>query len=172
MATPLVPNETVESLLAEVGARKVASQHDVIEQLDNKSSVLLGFSLVSVVELLGFLLLVAAENPNARHSQPFWVIVVFLAALVSVLGASVAGFLALRHNSSHAFRASDFADLRQKREVGEFRNGLLDRIDAAMKLNFEVIRQKRIWFRIVMFAVGLALMFYTILAARFFVSSF
>jgi hypothetical protein len=59
--------EQVTSFLLEVAQKKLDNQRGVVEQLDQQSSVLPNFSLVSVVELLGFLLLVAAEH--SRHQN-------------------------------------------------------------------------------------------------------
>lgn len=164
--------ESPESLLVEAGNSKLASQRSVIEQLENKSSVLLGFSLVSIVEVLGFLLLVASEHAQAATSEPCWVHSTFYLALVSVVIASGAGIFAMRGNSSHSFHASAFPDYRKKNNLNELKAEMLESIEGSIRRNHEVIGKKRAALGVAMVAIGVALVLYSILVARLFCSRF
>jgi hypothetical protein len=168
----LSPEDT-ESMLLESAHRKVESQHNVIEQLEQKCAVLLGFALVSVVEVLGFLLLVAADHGQRATSEPFWVHAVFYSALGLVLLGGVVGLGALRGNASYYFHASDFRSLREKAsDKAAFLHAMLDGVEEAISGNWRVIRHKRIELRVSSVFVGIALFFYAILVGRIFSSRF
>ena len=54
------PGEIKEAL--KLGWKELEQQSQMRDHLDTKTGTILGFALVSVVEILGFLLLVAAEK--------------------------------------------------------------------------------------------------------------
>lgn len=58
-----VPNfDSPNDFLFEMGMRELELQKEMRDHIDDKTGVVLGFALVSIIELLGFLLLVAAEK--------------------------------------------------------------------------------------------------------------
>ncbi|MBB5063301.1 hypothetical protein [Granulicella mallensis] len=169
----LQAHSDVHNLLLEAANRKLESQNSVIELLDQKSSVVLGFSLVSVVELLGFLLLVASEHGKAVSPEPGWIHTLFYLSLILVFIGSLAGLLALRGNPSHGFHALEFKSLRANQSGYEVLvEALLESVEMAIIRNHGVIRHKRIEQRVATFAIGSALVFYTFLVARIFSSRF
>lgn len=85
----------------EMGLRKIRDQIQVFEALDSKVGVILGFVVVSIVEILGFLILAAAEATTPvqlQHSQAFTcgVTVIFVFGLVLSISSTYLGLLALR----------------------------------------------------------------------------
>jgi ABC-type Na+ efflux pump permease subunit len=72
-----------------------------VERLDTKAGVVLGFVIVSVAEILGFLLLIAGENHKLQVAHPYWVFTLFGVALASVGLATVLGCLELAPRRTH-----------------------------------------------------------------------
>jgi hypothetical protein len=172
---PELPNivENTLGIFLDAAHTKIESQQAMIEQLDQKCSVVLGFSLVSVVEVLGFLLLVAAEHVPATSHEPFWVHSLFYIALGSLIIGSLVGLLALRGNPTHCFRAHDFRMLRDQSEDPEKLIGsLTDSAETAITRNWQVIRHKRMELKIASGAIAIAVFLYAILVARIFSSRF
>jgi hypothetical protein len=72
-----------------------------IERLDTKTGVILGFVIVSVAEILGFLLLIAGEKNKLVVVHPKVFVVVFAFALTCVLIATVLGCWEMFPRSTH-----------------------------------------------------------------------
>jgi heme/copper-type cytochrome/quinol oxidase subunit 4 len=72
------------SFLLETGIREIALQKEMRDHIDTKTTVVLGFALASVVELLGFMLLVAAEN-HTLGRLPWYFFALLIAGVVSVV---------------------------------------------------------------------------------------
>ena len=161
------------SLLLDIASKKIDSQHSVLGQLDEKCSVLLGFSLVSVIEMLGFLLLVAVEHPTSEYHEPRWVHFVFPSALLLVVVGSVILLLALRGVTYHLISAPEFCDLcDSKKGYVEVADEVISTSGRAMIRNFLVIRHRRIRMRIAACLIGMGLLFFAVLAAHMFRAHF
>jgi hypothetical protein len=81
-----------------------AEQHAIderIERLDTKTGVILGFVVVSVAEILGFLLLVAGEKNKLEVLHRNWFEAVLVFALVCVSLATVFGCWELIPRKTH-----------------------------------------------------------------------
>ena len=68
----------------QVGLQRIQLQSEVFDALDQKAGMVLGFTVVSVGELLGFLMLAAAEGVRPSPYFVKLVQVPFLAGLVAV----------------------------------------------------------------------------------------
>lgn len=166
-------SQTPEGLLLDTAQKKLDSQQEVIAQLDQKSSVILGFSVVSVVEIAGFLLLVAGEGGQMASPQPWQVHLIFYFALICTVLGSALGLIALRGNASHCFHASEFEQLRvESRDEQKFFAAILSYIQGALDRNYRVIRHKRTYLHWSMIATGAAVLVYTSLVASIFHSKF
>jgi hypothetical protein len=62
-----------------------------IERLDTKTGVIFGFVVVSVAEILGFLLLIAGENHKLDIAHRCWFVGLFAFALACVVVTTVLG---------------------------------------------------------------------------------
>jgi len=139
-------SDETHALMLEIGRLKIDSQQHVIQQLENKAAVVLGFALVSVVEVLGFLLLVAVEPVASPWIRPNGVRFFFICGILAIVAGSLSGLLALRGNASNAIRASRFLELSSgsvEVSSAEIDAALLEGMQAAMRRNSEVIRIKR-----------------------------
>ena len=72
-----------------------------IERLDTKTGVILGFVIVSVAEILGFLLLIAGERHKLELVYPKAFVGLFVFALTCVLVATVLGCWEMFPRSTH-----------------------------------------------------------------------
>jgi hypothetical protein len=82
--------------LFEIGTEKIRDQGEAFDSLDTKTGVILGFIVVSIPELLGFLLLAATENVTASRYFSIPVEVLLIGGLASTVSAALFGLLALR----------------------------------------------------------------------------
>jgi hypothetical protein len=163
------PNDATIDFLVDVANRKIESQHEVIGELDQKCSVLLGFSLVSVIEMLGFLLLVAVEQPTNGTREPSWVHFVFHLAMILVVIGSAILLLSLKGVAYHAISAAEFCALCDvTKDYREIASAVLANSGRAMTRNFLVIRQRRRKIRVAAVVIGVGLVLFAVLAARMF----
>jgi hypothetical protein len=72
-----------------------------IERLDEKTSVILGFVIVSVAEILGFLLLVSAEARKVGPVFPPWVLRSLFLGFLCILVAMILGLWELLPRKTH-----------------------------------------------------------------------
>lgn len=171
--TSTYPNDLTTDFLLDIANRKIESQHEVIAALDQKCSVLLGFSLISVIEMLGFLLLVAVEQPRNGTREPSWVHFIFHVAMILVVAGSAILLLSLRGVSYHAISASEFCGLCSAAiDYREVTTLVLANSGRAMIRNFLVIRHRRIRIRIAAVVIGVGLVLFAVLAARMFETHF
>ena len=167
------PNNATIDFLLDVANRKIESQHEVIGELDQKCSVLLGFSLISVIEMLGFLLLVAVERPSNGTHEPSWVHFIFHLAMILVVAGSAILLLSLRGVAYHAISASEFCGLCDiTRDYREVATSVLANSGRAMVRNYLVIRHRRIRIRLAASVIGVGLVLFAVLAARMFETHF
>jgi hypothetical protein len=85
-----LPGEGCHSFLIEAAQSEIDNQADVFNHLDNKTGVVLGFSLVAIVQLFGFT--VRAGNPFVE--LPLIVSITALAATFCLLLATLLGVAA------------------------------------------------------------------------------
>ncbi len=97
MNTPTVPSEAKpgDDFLYEYGMLELKQQSDNYDKLDEKTGVVLGFALISIAEILGFLLLGAVEKNRLTTSHPVVVTCFFYAGLLATVAAVVTGLLEL-----------------------------------------------------------------------------
>lgn len=74
-----------------MGNREIASQGDAFTQLDSKVGVLLGFLLVAIVQILGFLLRILPSGSTLYLKFPLWFLLVLAIGVFAILAAVVLG---------------------------------------------------------------------------------
>lgn len=111
MATPpmlpvQIPIPESVDFIWEMGLHKIRDQIEMFDALDSKTGVIVGFVVVSIVEILGFLLLAAAEATETKQldsSRAFsWPVVIFF--FVGVILSIISTWLGLQ-----AIRVRQFA---------------------------------------------------------------
>jgi len=85
----------------EMGLSKIKDQIEMFDALDSKTGVIVGFVVVSIVEILGFLLLAAVEAPTQIqiNGTPLFstsIVVSFCAGLLCSFLSTAFGLMALR----------------------------------------------------------------------------
>jgi len=97
MSTPTVPGEAKpgDDFLYEYGLHELKQMSDDYDALDEKTGVVLGLALVSIAEILGFLLLAAAEHNRLNTPHPIVITCFFYAGLLMTVAAVVTGLLEL-----------------------------------------------------------------------------
>ncbi len=132
------------NLAWEMGLRKISDQIEVLDALDSKTGLIVGFVVVSIVEILGFLLLAAAEatkhEPSVILSRG--IALLFVLGLLLSLLSTVLGFMALRVREfaigfDYPQLVSD-ANLPEKQLKARF----LDDLVRSVQLNKGVLEEK------------------------------
>jgi hypothetical protein len=155
-----------------MGLSKIRDQIEMFDALDSKTGVIVGFVVVSIVEILGFLLLAAADaTPAQINGTPifsFWVVVFFGLGLLSSFLSTCFGLLALR---VRAFAIGfDYEKLvggamLQERELKTL---FLDDLVKSVRANAQVLDDKVRYAKIASLLVLAGLLCYTIVVARVF----
>lgn len=92
------PSPPSVKFICEIGMQRIRDQMEIFNALDTKAGLILGFIVVSVAEVLGYLILAAAEAEKMR-SSPYLsepVSCLFFLGLGTVGLATICGFMALR----------------------------------------------------------------------------
>jgi hypothetical protein len=168
--TPSGPSDESITFVFEMGLKKISDQTAVCDALDSKIGLLLGFVVVSVAEVLGFLLLAAADNtnPSPRYTPP--VLGLFLLSFFLVLGATVAGLLGLgMRKFALGFRYHEMVS-KANHSPQELRIMFLDDLLQSSKNNSSALDQKQKWARITLILVVLTLLTYAALSILLFTS--
>jgi hypothetical protein len=90
-----MPTPIENDLLHRFVVAHAESDQTLFQNIDSKAGMVLGFALVTIAELLGFLLLVVAEGRILKMSHPHLVSALFWAGMVFLIGGSVSATLAL-----------------------------------------------------------------------------
>jgi|SRR5579871_647914 len=93
--SPSGPPSASVDLVFDSGLKKISDQILISDSLDSKIGLLLGFVVVSVAEVFGFLLLAAADNKHASPKFTQLIFFLFLINFILVLSATVTGIVGL-----------------------------------------------------------------------------
>ncbi len=157
----------------EMGMSKIRDQIQMFDALDSKTGVIVGFVVVSIVEILGFLLLAAAEatTPTQLSGTPMFsvlVVVFFGLGLLCSFLSTVFGLLALRvRQFAIGFDYEKLvrgADLRSE----ELKTLFLDDLVASVRTNQRILEEKVMYAKTASLLVLTGLLCYTIIVARLF----
>ena len=173
MQTPTVPGnpQPGDEFLYKYGLRELKHQSNDYDALDAKTGVVLGFSLVSIAEILGFLLLTSAEGHKLSTPHPIAAGVCFYAGLACTVAAVFTGFLELRpRNYSGGPTLEALRPLADK-DPNVIKSALVSEVDRACDDNEEIIDSKMYWAIRTAGLVGFSLVFYAIAAAILFYST-
>jgi hypothetical protein len=157
----------------EMGMSKIRDQIQMFDALDSKTGVIVGFVVVSIVEILGFLLLAAAEatTPTQLSGTPMFsllVMVFFGIGLLCSFLSTVFGLLALRvREFAIGFDYEKLvggADLK----IEELKTLFLDDLVASVRTNKRILEEKVIYAKTASLLVLAGLLCYPIVVARLF----
>jgi hypothetical protein len=171
--TPIVPAEVKpgDDFLYEYGQLELKKLSDDFDSLDEKTAVVLGFALVSIAEILGFLLLGAAEQNRIHTPHPIAFACFFYMGLVLTMASVVTGLLELWPRSYDA--GPTLEDLRPL--AGEspekIKAALIYALDAACDRNDDINTTKWRFAAATALLVGSSLICYAIAAAYLFAST-
>src|SRR5260370_20502934 len=156
-----------------MGMIKIRDQIQMFDALDSNTDVIVGFVVVSIVEILGFLLLAAAEatTPTQLSGTPMFsvlVVVFFGLGLLCSFLSTVFGLLALRvRQFAIGFDYEKLvrgADLRSE----ELKTLFLDDLVASVRTNQRILEEKVMYAKTASLRVLPGLLCYTIVVVRLF----
>ncbi len=157
----------------EMGLAKIRDQIEMFDALDSKTGVIVGFVVVSIVEILGFLLLAAAEatTPAQLGGTPIFslsVVIFFGLGLVCSFLSTVFGLLALRVRKFAI--GFDYEKLvgGATLQVKELKTIFLGDLVASVRTNKQILDEKVKYAKIASFLVLTGLLCYTVVVARVF----
>ena len=173
--TLIRPESTPESIdfVWEMGLRKISDQIGVFDAIDSKTGVIVGFVVVSIVEILGFLLLAAAEatTPAQLSGTPIFslsVVIFFGLGLFCSFLSTCSGLLALR---VRAFAIGfDYEKLvgGASLPVAELKTVFLDDLVSSVRTNRQILDEKVRYARTASLLVLAGLLCYTVVVAKVF----
>lgn len=175
MSPPTTPNPVLVpqsiDLVWEMGLRKIGDQIELFDALDSKTGVIVGFVVVSIVEILGFLILAATEVKDLNHSPALSriVVVFFFGGLVSSLVSTLVGLRALRvREFAIGFDYKKFVEAANL-PPAEIKTRFLDDLLQSVEKNKVVLREKVTSAKIAAAFVLLGIVCYAIVVAMVFV---
>jgi len=133
--------------------------------LDTKTGVNLGFVIVSVAELLGFLLLASREGTNSAISKtahPCLLAVVFVLGLVALIAAMFCGLFELYPMGFQYGPSAEFLALQVDKTPQEIEMQCVDSLRQTSAHNRTIIQKKAWWTKATVVAVAAALLFYAV----------
>jgi len=156
-----------------MGLSKIRGQIEMFDALDSKTGVIVGFVVVSIVEILGFLLLAAAEatTPSQLSGSPIFslrVVIFFGVGLLCSFLSTVFGLLALRVREFAI--GFDYEKLvgGANLQVAELKTLFLDDLVASVRTNKQILEEKVMYAKIASSLVLAGLLCYTVVVAQVF----
>jgi hypothetical protein len=171
--TPIVPAEVRpgDDFLYEYGHLELKKLSDDFDSLDEKTAVVLGFALVSIAEILGFLLLGAAEQNHIHTTHPIAFSCFFYTGLGLTMASVFTGLLELLPRNYDA--GPTLEDLRPL--AGEapekIKAALIHALDTACDHNDDINTTKWRFAVATAILVGVSLICYAVAAAYLFASA-
>jgi len=153
-----------------MGQQKIADQIQVFDALDTKVGIVLGLVVVSIAEILGFLILAVAEGVESSHRFSACSGALFVAGLASTTLSALFGILAL---SPRGFALGlKFPEMvkRANRSPDQLRLMFLDDLLKSCVSNGDALDAKQRWSKVAVFFAALSLAFYSITSGLLFAS--
>src|SRR5579871_5119206 len=107
--SPSGPPSASVDLVFDSGLKKISDQILISDSLDSKIGLLLGFVVVSVAEVFGFLLLAAADNKHASPKFTQLIFFLFLINFILAVPAPITGTVGVDMRESSL--ASDYNEM-------------------------------------------------------------
>jgi hypothetical protein len=155
----------------EMGLHKIRDQIEMFDALDSKTGVIVGFVVVSIVEILGFLLLAAAEavSPQQLRGTPIFSLCVqifFGFGLFFSFLSTCSGLFALRVRKFAI--GFDYEKLvgGAALETKELKTIFLEDLLISVRTNTKVLDEKVNYAKTASFLVLAGLLCYTVVVAR------
>jgi hypothetical protein len=168
-SNPLSPPPDTINFIFKAGLKKISDQVAISDSIDSKIGLLLGFVVVSVAEVFGFLLLAAADNakPGPRYTR--FTLLLFILSLGFVLAATIAGVVGLGMRKFALGYRYDALVARAKHSPDELKLIFLDDLLQSSNNNATTLNEKQRWATITLILVLCALLTQAALSVFLFV---
>jgi hypothetical protein len=167
---PANPNHDSVRVVLELALHDEERLANRANWLDTKTGAVLGFVIVSVAELLGFLLLASREKGPFSTSHPCLLAAIFVLGLIALIVAMFLGLFELAPMGFQYGAPTEFLALQVDREVREIQMQCVDSLRKTSIINREIVRKKARLTKATVLAVGVALCFYAAAVAVLFFS--
>jgi hypothetical protein len=169
---PTNPNEESVKVVLKLALFEEEQLANRANWLDTKTGAILGFAIVSIAELLGFLLLASREERKLDIAHPWLLAGVFLLGLAAIL---VGMYLGLRELSPMGFAygtSTQFLALQIDKDEKDVRLQCVDSLRKTTVANQAIVQKKAKLAKATALAVGVALLLYASAVAILFFSLF
>jgi hypothetical protein len=167
---PTNPKQESLKLVLELALHEEEQLANRANWLDTKTGAVLGFAIVSVAELLGFLLLASREGTKLRITHPRLLAAVFVLGLVSLLFAMILGLVELAPMGFEYGASAEFLALQIDKEEQEIRLQCVDSLRKTSVANRAIVQKKAQLAKATAIAVGAALLCYAVAVVMLFYS--
>jgi hypothetical protein len=140
--------------------------------LDTKTGAVLGFVIVSVAELLGFLFLASGEKARFSTTHPYWLATLFFIGLAALLVASLLGLLELAPMGFKYGASTELLAPSVDRNASEIRMLCLGSLRGTVAHNRGIVQRKAKLTKVAVVFVAIALLSYAAAVAILFLSLF
>jgi hypothetical protein len=162
---PANPNGTSVRVVLDLALDEEERLANRANWLDTKTGVIFGFVIVSVAELLGFLLLASREGTSSaigRASHPCLLAVVFVIGLLALIAAMFCGLFELYPMGFQYGTSAEFLALQVDKTPEEIEMQCVDSLRQTSAHNRTIIQRKARWTKATVIAVAAALFFYVL----------
>jgi hypothetical protein len=140
--------------------------------LDTKTGAVLGFVIVSIAELLGFLFLAIGEKAKLNTGHIVWFAILFFVGLGTLIVASILGLFELAPMGFKYGASTELLAPHVDKPVKEIRLLCLDSLRGTVGHNREIVQRKARLTKATVFFVAVALLSYAAAVAILFLSLF
>jgi len=162
---PANPNEESVKTVLKLGLHEEEQLANRANWLDTKTGVILGFVIVSVAELLGFLLLASRERTSSSITgipHPCLLAIVFVLGLLALIAAMFCGLAELYPMGFQYGPSAEYLAGQVDKKPEEIAADCVDSLRKTSKHNLGIIRRKAKWTKATVLAVAAALFFYAV----------
>lgn len=164
------PNEDSLEVVLQLALHEEQSLADRANWLDTKTGAVLGFVIVSISELLGFLLLASVEPSRVAISKPCSVAILFTGGLIALLIAMILGLAELAPMGFTFGASTEYLAGRVDQQAADIRSECITSMKSASVHNRGIVQRKAKLLRSTAVFVGAALLCQAIAVAILFFS--
>lgn len=140
--------------------------------LDTKTGAVLGFVIVSVAELLGFLFLASADHQSNKLAvaHPCLTAVLFSIGLLAIIAAMMLGLRELSPMGFQFGASTEYLSTQLHREASDIKVECINSMRGTSKKNRDIVNEKAKLAKLTVIFVGIAVLCYAIAVAILFFS--
>lgn len=161
-------------LVLELALHEEEGLADRANWLDTKTGAVLGFVIVSIAELLGFLFLASAEHPGGHRiftiAHPYLTAVLFSIGLMAIVAAMISGLFELAPMGFSYGTSTEFLASQVDKPSSEIRAQCVNALRSTSVRNRAIVQEKAKLVKVTVFCVGVALLCYAAAVATLFFS--